>query len=103
MTADHPGGYLVVAGGDLKLNGDSEMGAENFAGTAYGGSQCEVSGKPKINGSLQCANKPDPSGVKNLVDENKISGDMILNTPCSGSSSSIVTAVFGRGWAQVSN
>ncbi len=101
LEAAHSADLVVVGGGDLKLNGNSELGADNVSGTVYGGSQCEVSGTPKITGSVICYGDPDPAGVKDIVSENKINGDLTLIAACGGGSGVDVALLSNRAWTQV--
>jgi hypothetical protein len=78
IKADHPDGILLLAGGDLDLQGD--WGGE---GLVYARSQCYVSSKPQILGSLVCKNKPNPAGSINYTNTNLISGDADITFDCS--------------------
>lgn len=101
LVADHPENILLLATGDLKLNGNAEVGADNLSGTIYGGAQCELSGTPVLFGQLLCMDNPDPPGSKNMVDDNKINGDITLVSDCVGSAAGAAVAISGRAWSQV--
>lgn len=79
IQAAHPDGILLLAGGDLDLQGD--WGGE---GLLYAGGHCYVSSKPTINGQLVCKSKPDPAGAIDRTDQNLISGDARITFGCSG-------------------
>ena len=75
-------GIGIIAGGDLKLNGSPTAGATNFSGLFYAGSQCVLSGKPKLSGQLACANKPNPSGAYAWASQNIVSGEATIEFDC---------------------
>jgi hypothetical protein len=77
MKAAHPDGILLMAGGDLDLQGD--WGGE---GMLYAGGQCYVSSAPIINGQFICKNKSPHPGA-NWVPANLISGDAQITFDCS--------------------
>ena len=85
MTAAHSDSILVIAEGDLKLNGSPVGGNDNFEGLTYGGAQCEVSGTARLHGQLVCADNANPSGSENWAVENKISGNAEITYSCGGS------------------
>ncbi len=85
MTAAHSDSILVIAEGDLKLNGSPFGGEDNFEGLTYGGAQCEISGTPRLHGQLICADNPNPSGSEEWAVENKISGNAEITYSCGGS------------------
>ena len=91
MVPAHSDSILIVAEGDVKLNGSPSGGEQNFEGLVYAGSQCEVSGKPVMFGQLICRDDPNPFGSENWVVGNKISGDLTLTYSCGG--------MLGRGGA----
>lgn len=86
MSAADAGGYLLLAGGDLKISGDAMGPLTNFTGDLYAYSQCEISGKPKFNGQLICAENPTPGHAEDHTDagKSKVSGDMTLTYACTG-------------------
>ena len=103
ITAAHSSGAMIVAGGDVKLNGNPSAGDFSFQGVVYAGSQCELSGNPVIIGQLMCQDNPNPSGSENWVSENKLNGNAQIHFDCDSSSSS--SAADGmlptRGWWQI--
>ena len=82
ITPAHSDSILIIADGDVKLNGNATGGADNFEGLVYAGSQCEVSGRVVIHGQLICRDDPNPFGSEDWVSENRISGDMQLTFSC---------------------
>jgi hypothetical protein len=77
MKAAHPDGFLLLAGGDIDLQGDFEG-----EGVIFGGGQCYLSAKPIITGQLICKNK-SPHPGDNSVPFNLISGDATIIFDCS--------------------
>ncbi len=80
MKAAHPDGFVLLAGGDLDLQGD--FGLE---GVIYGGGQCYVSSAPVINGQFMCRNNSPHPGA-NWVPANLINGDAQITFDCSTNS-----------------
>ena len=80
MKAAHPDGFVLLAGGDLDLQGDFGM-----EGVLYGGGQCYISSAPVISGQLMCKNKSPHPGT-NYVPANLISGDAQITFDCSTNS-----------------
>jgi hypothetical protein len=77
MKAAHPDGFLLLAGGDIDIQGDFEG-----EGVIFGGGQCYLSAKPVITGQLICKNK-SPHPGSNWVPANLISGDATIIFDCS--------------------
>lgn len=77
IKADHPDGILLLAGGDLDLQGD--WGGR---GLVYGHGHCYISSKPTIQGQLVCRSKEDPAGADDRTDNNLISGDAQITFTC---------------------
>jgi hypothetical protein len=90
MTAAHPDDIVLMAGGDLDLQGDA-----GFTGMIYAGGQCYISGKPYITGQFMCKNKdPHPGEDWVQLSDGKgllISGDATFNFTCN----SMLSSVFG--------
>jgi hypothetical protein len=86
IRANHPDGLLLLAGGDLDLQGDW-----GGAGWIYAEGHCYISSKPNINGSLMCKSKPSAVGP---VSANLISGDAIITFDCSTNSFNKRRALF---------
>jgi hypothetical protein len=82
IKAAHPDGILLMAGGDLDLQGDWEG-----EGMLYAAGQCYIPAHPIVNGQLICKNKP--FGVagghagSDWVPANLISGDAEITFDCS--------------------
>ena len=74
----HSRDIMVIAEGDLKLNGNPSGGNETFRGLIYGGAQCELSGTPRLHGQLICTDNLNPTGSEPWVAESKISGDAVI-------------------------
>jgi hypothetical protein len=83
MKAAHPDGILLMAGGDLDLQGDW-----SGEGMLYAVGQCYIPAHPIINGQLICKNKPAGVGPafhagSDWVPFNLISGDAEITFDCS--------------------
>ncbi len=104
LAPAHPDGWLIVAEGDVKLNGSPASGEDNFEGVIFGAAQCEISGTPNIHGQIICRDDPDPFGSQDWVSETKISGDLRLKYDCdpdSFSSDGRPAAISARSWTQI--
>ena len=102
ITPAHPDSILIIAEGDLKLNGSASGGNENYGGLTYAGAQCEMSGTPSLFGQLVCKNNANPAGSADWVAENKISGNMTLTYNCGGIfAPNRAEAISNRAWTQV--
>ena len=102
ITAAHSDSILIMASGDLKLNGSPAGGERNYEGLAYAGSQCEISGNPVWNGQLVCRGDPNPVGSENYAAENKVSGDLDLTFGCGGILAGHEPGpINGRTWSHV--
>ncbi len=102
MLPDHSEGWLLMAGGDLKVGGKAEIGYVNVEGRLYGGSQCQFGGTPIIHGQILCSDEPDPPGAHNLLNSSKIMGTIDITYDC-GSSAAYDAALIPlaeRAWAQ---
>ena len=99
----HPDSILMIADGDLKLNGNPTGGYDTFEGLIYGGAQCEVGGNPVFHGQLLCKNNADPTGSRDIVQENKLNGNMKLTYMCGGIFAGAANAspISGRMWSHV--
>ena len=84
MVTAHPDSILMLADGDLKLNGNPVAGATSMEGLLYGGAQCGVSGNPIIFGQLACKGNPNPPGSTNWLDVSELNGNMTLTYSCGG-------------------
>ena len=84
IKSAHSDSILVIAEGDLKLNGSPVGGNDNFEGLTYGGAQCMVSGTARLHGQLVCADHPNPPGSEDWAVENKISGNVEITYSCGG-------------------
>ena len=84
IASAHSDSILVIAEGDLKLNGSPVGGNDNFEGVVYGGAQCMVSGTARLHGQSVWADNPNPSGSQDWTQENKISGNVEITYSCGG-------------------
>ncbi len=82
IVPDHSARIVVIAGGDLRLNGNFASGAENFDGLMYSGSQCHLSGNFVAAGHLVCLGGPDPVGALDLFAEHEILGNPTITFGC---------------------
>ncbi len=99
LMSAHPDSILMIADGDLKLNGNPTGGFDSFEGLVYGGAQCEMNGDPVLHGQLLCKNNADPAGSLDIVQVNKINGNMKLTYMCGGIFAPAPAApVSGRMW-----
>ena len=80
----HSDSILIVASGDVQLNGSPSSGDQNYHGLVYAGSQCEISGAPVMYGQLIFRDDPNPFGSEDWASENKISGNLTLTYNCGG-------------------
>ena len=99
----HSDSILIVASGDVKLNGSPLSGDQNFEGLVYAGSQCDISGTPVMHGQLVCRDDTNPLGSEDWVTETKISGDLELTYSCGGlldgsGASPITRRKWSHGW-----
>ena len=102
MVSAHSDSILIMAEGDVKLNGSPSGGDLNFEGMIYAGSQCEVSGTPALFGQLICKDDPNPVDSEDWVSANSISGDMTLTYSCGGLlSPRPPVPITGRMWNHV--
>ena len=102
MVPDHPDDMLIIASGDMKLNGDPTGGGKTAEGLIYGGSSCKFNGKPVIHGQIICKSNPDPPGSLDLQDVNEIDGELKLTYGCTGLMDDFpVMAAVERTWSHV--
>ena len=102
LEPDHPSDILLLALGDVKLNGNSSPGSPNVQGTIYSNSQCELSGQLVIEGRLICRDNPNPAGSENWASENKISGQTDFTYTCPDDLEWLtVSPISERPWLQV--
>jgi hypothetical protein len=97
LAAEDPNGIVLLAGGDVSVSGNPSAISQNYRGLVYAGSQCEVSGNPRLGGQLLCKDKPNPPGAENWVTENKLNGNAEISFDC-------VSSITGKrkvvGWVQ---
>jgi hypothetical protein len=84
IKAAHPGGILILAGGDVDIGGNASGITLSYAGLVYAGSQCQVHGTPSVGGHILCRDDPDPPGAANLASDNKVNGNPTVTYDCSG-------------------
>ncbi len=84
MTPSHPDGALIVAAGDVTVSGNPSAGFDNYEGLVYAGSQCALSGDMSLAGNVVCKDDPNPTGSIDYAEENKISGDPVIRSDCTG-------------------
>lgn len=98
----HRDSILILAEGDLKMNGNPIGGAHSFEGLSYGGSQCEVSGTASLHGQLICRDDPNPTGSLEWVTDNKLSGDVEITYSCGGFlSKQVPEPILERTWTHL--
>jgi hypothetical protein len=86
LTAAHPDDIVLMAGGDLDLQGEA-----GFEGLVYGGGQCYVSDKLSVNGPFICKDKDPHPGADYVQSSVLISGDGKFNFDCN----SMMSTAFG--------
>ena len=101
IVAAHTESILIIADGDVKLNGSPSGGEQNFEGLVYAGAQCEVSGTPVMHGQLICRDDPNPPGSQDWASNNQISGDLTLTFSCGGLLDKPPSPIAGRMWNHV--
>ena len=102
IASAHSDSILVMAEGDLKLNGNPSGGNESFTGLVYAGAQCEISGTAKLYGQLVCRDGSNPSGSEEWANESKISGEAEIGYGCGGFEVGIpAEPIPGRMWTHV--
>ncbi len=84
LQAAHPDNILIMATGDVMINGNPYASGDNYSGMVYAGSQCMINGNPNVGGYLLCYDAPDPPGALNLLDENQVNGNPRFTYDCSG-------------------
>ena len=84
VVAAHPDSILIMAEGDVNINGNPAAGAVSFEGLIYAGSQCVLPGAPVIHGQLVCRDDPNPPGSLELATEILINGDLQVTYSCGG-------------------
>jgi hypothetical protein len=97
LAGEDPSGIVLLAGGDVTISGNPSALSQNYRGLVYSGSQCEVSGNPRLGGQLLCKDKPNPPDANDYVSENKLNGNAEITFECNGT-------ITGRrrmlGWVQ---
>jgi hypothetical protein len=84
LTADHPDGIQLMAGGDIYLAGNPAAGTTSYQGMIYAGAQCSAQGSAGANGQLLCANGAQPAGAIEWAPTNAMTGSFRVNFDCSG-------------------
>ena len=84
MQPDHADGILLLAEGDVSISGNPVASAKTYSGSIYAGSQCKVSGNPRISGSIMCKDNPNPPGSEEYAVQNEISGNAEITFDCTG-------------------
>lgn len=82
LTPADPDGVLLMAGGDVKIGGNPQGSLTNYTGFIYARSQCEISGNPVLSSQIQCKDLGTQNGVKDLISENKLNGDLVNTYQC---------------------
>lgn len=101
VIPDHSQGMLVIAAGDLHLNGNFSSDGHNFDGLLYGGSQCQLTGNFVSAGHLVCRGDPDPVGAVDLVAEHTIDGNPTITFECVLSMIDAILKPLGQhAWSQ---
>jgi hypothetical protein len=70
---------LFLAGGDMQFSGNASGTSNNYNGVIYSGSQCMISGNPRLYGQLMCKDQPEPPGAKNVVSTSDINASVSGN------------------------
>jgi hypothetical protein len=83
LSADHPDGIQLMAGGDIYLAGNPAAGTISYQGMIYAGAQCSAQGSATVNGQLLCANGAQPLGATDWAPGNTVTGNFKVNFDCS--------------------
>lgn len=89
---------LILALGDLRAEGTGDPSTPNYRGEILVGSQCEVRGSARLDGSFECLDRLDPAGMKDLVHTTDIVGDLELVAACNASSMLDARPLATRAW-----
>jgi hypothetical protein len=84
LSASHPDGIQLLAGGDIYLAGNTSAGSISYQGMIYAGAQCSAQGSATSNGQMLCANGAQPAGATEWAPANAMTGSFTVNFDCSG-------------------
>jgi hypothetical protein len=100
VVANDPSEALVVAEGDISFSGNASSGQENYEGLIYAGSQCKISGNPRLHGQVLCKDNPDPPGSDDIVSTSDLSGDVSGNPEITFSCGGMLSKRKVMSWMQ---
>jgi hypothetical protein len=86
VRADSVRNVLLVAAGDVQLQGSSSGGGAELSGLIYSGAQCSAMGTTAISGQVVCKNAANPPGSNALVANSQVGGNAIITYDCSSTS-----------------
>jgi hypothetical protein len=86
VRADSARSVLLIAAGDVQLQGTASGGGASLSGLIYAGAQCSAMGTTAISGQMVCKNASNPSGSNALVSNSQVGGNASITYDCSGSS-----------------
>ena len=84
IEAAHDDDILIIASGDVNINGNPSGFTRSYTGLIYAGSQCDVNGNPMIQGYMLCGDAPNPPGALELAAANRVNGNPTFTYDCTG-------------------
>lgn len=101
LVADHADNVVVMAGGDVHLNGNFAAGTLNFDGLVYARGHCVLTGNFQAGGQVVCRGLGDPSGAVDLSDQHLIDGNPTVRFGCATSMiETVLKPLRERAWTQ---
>ena len=82
IRADHSEDILLMAGSDVRINGNLAGDPGDYSGLIYARAQCDLRGNAHISSRVLCNDQNNASGAFNLVDQNGLGGNVELDYDC---------------------
>ncbi len=98
IEAAHDTDILIAAEGDVSLHGEKHPNNPNYKGEIRAGSQCGLVSRPWVQGAMSCLGNPDPPGVRSIVTDNTIVGNLELTTRCNVGGPPVPRPIRARAW-----